>query len=1052
MPKEFFPARPESKPFIYAYSEPGTPAYKGHLKVGYTSIDVETRIAQQYPTLKPGAVPYRIEFSEPAVRSDGTSFMDHEVHDALGRMGHRALRTDDGKKTEWHHCSVQDVRAAWIAVRDRTDNIENRDQDFKMRPEQETAVKKTLAYFSKVNADNPIYTPKMLWNAKMRFGKTFAAYQLAKRMDAKRVLVLTFKPAVLSAWESDLLRHVDFEGWQFVTREGTQYEHCDPKRPIVCFGSFQDFLGTDSAGNIKSRNEWVHLTEWDLVIFDEYHFGAWNENSRKLFQQEEEDEADTQDSEDTRVGKANTGNEKNEGDLPIETKYYLFLSGTPFRALNSGEFIEDQIFNWTYSDEQREKETWPTKHPDKPNPYETLPRMVMLTYKIPDEIADIAKGGEYDSFDLNIFFEAEGEGKDAQFKLKDYVQNWLDLIRGAYKPAAVSDLKQGAEKPPFPYSDSRLRPVLNHTLWYLPRVNSCWAMYNLMMEPQNRGFWGDYSPWVCAGTQAGVGLAALKNAQGRMEDPLSSHSITLSCGKLTTGITMRPWTGIMMLTNIKSPESYFQAAFRVQSPWTVTNEAGDTDIIKQECYLFDFALDRSLRMVSDYSCRLSVNETGPEQKVGEFINFLPVLAYDGFRMKEVSAAEILDIAMAGTSATLLARRWESALLVNVDNDTLRRLLANDQAIEALMRIEGFRSLNQDITTIINRSEAIKKAKREKGESLTPKEKKELTAEEKELKSKRKQIQEKLIKFATRIPVFMYLTDFREECLKDVITQLEPGLFKKVTGLDVNDFELLVSLGVFDDGLMNDAVYKFRRYEDASLVYTGINRHEGKSVGLFDTKLSEFDYMYLKQQESLLTPEGFDAQGGGTKPEVDKPKSARKTEKVAKAEAPIEVDKPAVAAAGFEPSIDAPDDIDDALKAVMDGGFDFVDRRDKDGNLWIIGGTKLKDRVASLKKKGFDFKFKPGGGKATEHKDAWWIAAKPAFEEIGEEEIEAPAVSKAEFDKLAPGDIVFHKAFGYGDVLDINGDKIVVDFHEGKKKPSRTFMFPSTFYQGLLQIA
>jgi hypothetical protein len=198
--------------------------------------------------------------------------------------------------------------------------------------------------------------------------------------------------------------------------------------------------------------------------------------------------------------------------------------------------------------------------------------------------------------------------------------------------------------------------------------------------------------------------------------------------------------------------------------------------------------------------------------------------------------------MSGTTATLLARRWESALLVNVDNDTLRRLMDNKKAIEALMSIEGFRNLNQEIETIINKSETVKKARREANdEGLSSKEKKELTEQEKEYKSLRKKIQEKLIKFVTRIPIFMYLTDYRERCLKDVITQLEPGLFEKVTGLTVKDFELLVSLGVFNSALMNDAVYKFKRYEDASLSYTGINKHEGEEIGLYDTVLSQEDY-------------------------------------------------------------------------------------------------------------------------------------------------------------------------------------------------------------------
>jgi hypothetical protein len=238
---------------------------------------------------------------------------------------------------------------------------------------------------------------------------------------------------------------------------------------------------------------------------------------------------------------------------------------------------------------------------------------------------------------------------------------------------------------------------------------------------------------------------------------------------------------------------------------------------------------------------LNNDETNPEKKVEEFIKFLPVLAYDGSSMKQIDAAGILDIAMSGTTATLLARRWESALLVNVDNNTLERLMSNKDAMKALMSIEGFRNLNQDIETIINKSESVKKAKKEAGdEGLTPKEKKAISEEEKEYKTLRKQIQDKLIKFATRIPVFMYLTDHRERTLKDVITQLEPALFRKVTGLTVKDFELLVSLGVFNSALMYDAVYKFKRYEDTSLTYAGVNKHEDEDVGLFDTVLKKED--------------------------------------------------------------------------------------------------------------------------------------------------------------------------------------------------------------------
>ena len=486
----------------------------------------------------------------------------------------------------------------------------------------------------------------------------------------------------------------------------------------------------------------------------------------------------------------------------------------------------------------------------------------MLAYRMPESIQRIAKQGEFDEFDLNVFFSAEGEGENARFKYEDYVQKWLDLIRGSYLETTVDELKLGAQKPPMPFSDTRLLNVLSHTLWFMPNVASCCAMANLLAKKQNT-FYHDYRINICAGVKAGVGAAALDPVRDSMDNPLESKTITLSCGKLATGVTVRPWTGIFMLRNLSTPETYFQAAFRVQSPWEIVRDDGRPETVKKECYVFDFALDRALRQISDYSCRLNVAEHNPEKKVGEFIKFLPVLAYNGSAMRRVDAADILDIAMAGTSATLLAKRWESALLVNVDNDTLARLLASKEAMDALMRIEGFRSLNADIETIINKSNAVKKAKRE-GDKLTPKEKKELTDAEKEYKSKRKQIQEKLIKFATRVPVFMYLTDYREYSLQDVITQLEPDLFKKVTGLDVKDFELLVSLNVFNESLMNDAVYKFKRYEDASLIYTGVDKHTGENVGLFNTVVSHADYEAMTGQLAKSAAADGSADGGESK--------------------------------------------------------------------------------------------------------------------------------------------------------------------------------------------
>ena len=850
MTQEFFVQRPNVTPTIYGYELIGVDTHKGYIKVGYTDRDAETRIKEQLHT---SGVEYRILINESAMRPDGTCFTDHDIHKILRSKRFPQLK-QGLDKNEWFKCSVNDVMSAINYVRDGILSDENRTLTFKMRPEQDIAVQKTMKFFDKAKQDEPTKAPKFLWNAKMRFGKTFASYQLAKRMGLKRVLVLTFKPAVESAWRDDLISHVDFEGWQFVSNKDAhdnkvnideQFNSADKNRPIVVFGSFQDLLGTNDNGGIKAKNEFIHTTNWDLVIFDEYHFGAWRENAKKLF--DNPDEEETADFDAEKYKKDEADNAYNETFLPITTGYYLFLSGTPFRAINSGEFIEDQIYNWTYSDEQKAKEEWVGPN----NPYLSLPRMVMLTYRIPESIRQIAQQGEYDEFDLNVFFSAEGKGDDAKFKYENEVQKWLDLIRGSYLPSSVDDLKLGQDKrPPMPFSDTRLLNVLSHTLWFLPNVASCYAMANLLKQKQN-SFYHDYTINVCAGTSAGIGLDALYPVLSSMGNPLETKTITLSCGKLTTGVTVRPWSGVFMLRNLKSPETYFQTAFRVQSPWEITDNLGNKQIMKQECYVFDFALDRALRQISDYSCRLNVEESNPEKKVADFIHFLPVLAYDGSTMKQISAQDVLDIAMAGTSATLLAKRWESALLVNVDNDTLARLLANKEALDAIMSIEGFRSLNQDIQTIINKSNAVKTAK-SGAKNLTPKEKKELTDEEKEYKSKRKQIQEKLIKFATRIPVFMYLTDYRERSLKDVIMKLEPGLFKKVTGLDVNDFNLLCSIGVFNASLMNDAIFKFKRYEDSSLSYTGIEKSISDEVGGWDTVIrrEEYEKLFYNQQATM----------------------------------------------------------------------------------------------------------------------------------------------------------------------------------------------------------
>jgi predicted house-cleaning noncanonical NTP pyrophosphatase (MazG superfamily) len=834
---EILAPKPEVRPRIYAYSI-ADEAHKGLLKVGQTTRDVRQRIAEQ---LRTAAIRnYRIELDEAAEREDGSLFTDHEVRAALARRG------IENAELEWMRCTVTDVRAVLVELRTGRRFSGTHHETFSMRREQSEAVKVTHAYYHSRWGEDMHAVPRFLWNAKMRFGKTFTTYQLAKKMGAKRVLVVTFKPAVEDAWQTDLESHVDFDGWQYLSRNsGSDPTKVDGRKPVVYFGSFQDLLGRDAAGNIKPRNEWLHKVKWDLVVFDEYHFGAWRDTAKELFEGEEEAVAKKEAG--LEYGKVLEGINEDLGVLseqeieflPMTTKAYLYLSGTPFKALATGEFIEEQIFNWTYTDEQRAKEDFAARTPGKWNPYGALPQMRLLTYQMPDELIAIASAGEFDEFDLHEFFSASGEAESARFSHKSEVQKWLDIIRGSYAPRAVQDLKAGT-RPPFPYSDVRLLPYLQHAFWFLPNVASCHAMSNLLAEKQNV-FWKDYTVVVAAGAGAGIGLDALPPVRKAIGSGFDSKTITLSCGKLTTGVTVPQWSSILMLRNLKSPETYFQAAFRVQSPWSIKNPDGDDphreQVLKPVCFVFDFAPTRALRQISEYGIGLSPGEPNPENAVKDLVSFLPVLAYDGANMTQIDAGGILDIAMAGTSATLLARKWESALLVNVDNDTLRRILDNPEAMAAVERIEGWRSLGDNvIETIINKSDKVKELKNKaKDRELTEKQKKQLTEEEKEYKSKRKLVQEKLIKFATRIPAFMYLTDFRENTLQDVITKLEPDLFLTVTGLTVKDFHLLVRLKVFNTEQMNQAVFAFRRYEDSSLRYTGIESHEELTrYGLYDT--------------------------------------------------------------------------------------------------------------------------------------------------------------------------------------------------------------------------
>jgi len=830
--ERYFPLSEKSHPQIYAYSLDSSP---NEIKVGFTTkVDVRDRINEQ---LKTSNQSYRLLYYADAIKNTGDTFDDRAVHKWL--IDHGATRvpykeqfkTTIGRRPEiFTNCTEKDVEAAVKSIITGKDYSANRTNDYSLRTEQREAIDKTKAYFTKQKIAEPSKVPKFLWNAKMRFGKSYTALSLAKEMDMKRILIISFKVEIKDSWKNEVNTHIDFDGWQFIDiKEKNAAESIDKTRPYVVFGSFQDLLGKNPLGGIKVKNEWVHTDNWDMVIIDEYHFGAWRDKSKGLLLMDKEDE-------DMAL--------LDDNDLPITTEYILYLSGTPFRAINTGEFLEDQLYNWTYNMEQEAKNNWDSSKGE--NPYLPMPEMILMTYQLPEACTQIALKGEQDEFDLNEFFRAEiPEGKDAKdavFVHKNEVQRWLDIIRGKAEISNEIEKSMGATKPVLPYFDTSLEKMINHTLWYMHSIASCYAMKNLLNESQN-SFYKDYEVIVAAGSSAGSGEKALIPVREAMKNPLTTKTITITCGKLTTGITVRPWSAIFMLTSISTPEAYFQSSFRVQSAWTVKSDVADVpdEIIKPKCYIFDFAPNRALRQLSEYACSLNPDITSSdEEKVAEFIKFLPVLAFDGTGMYPINAVQILDYVASGTTATLLAKKWDSALLVNVANEMIQKIIDDKEAYDAIMQIEGFRNMNSDIfETIINRSKEIKETK-SKGDTNSDaenkKDKKEITEKEKEIKSKRKMIQECLRKFATRIPLFMYLTDEREICLKDVITKVEPALFKKVTGIKVSEFDRLVEIGVFNSSAMNEAVAAFRRYEESSLSYTGIDKHYGEKVGLWDVSV------------------------------------------------------------------------------------------------------------------------------------------------------------------------------------------------------------------------
>jgi hypothetical protein len=856
-------------PKIYAYtlSQYKSTPWKGNrkgaglYKIGFTTRDVRTRISEQLAQVK---MPTRSEpldlLVEPAISDDGNVFSDHDVHSILVKAG---FRRDEG---EWFECTIDEILAAIQAVREGRKLADVRPiPTFSMRQEQIDAVRKTADYFISHKKKSGDKAPDFLWNAKMRFGKTFTTYQLAREMNWKRILVLTYKPAVEKAWRDDL-RHKDFPNWRFHGKDDESPDLGD-KTPLVWFASFQDVLGKDAQGKVKLKNQDLYDVTWDAVVVDEYHFGAWRDAARSLYLGEEDEitgektEGDKSEEDFVATGDLEDGFvegiEEALHQSALEVNHYLYLSGTPFRALTEGEFLEDQVFNWTYSDEQRAKSSWKGEK----SPYAALPQMHLLAYEMPEKLKEVALNN-LSEFSLTEFFRTKKEGKTPVFIHENEVQRWLDLLRGQ----DLSDLwtvVSTSAAPPMPYADTNLLTALQHTVWYLPGVDSCIAMKNLLNSSHNK-FFNDYEIVVAAGKDAGMGQEALGPVEEAITNiPQSAKSITLSCGKLMTGVTVPAWAGIFMLRELKSPETYFQAAFRVQSPWTYkmpnTQMGGEDEIVvKEHCYVLDFSPNRALRLIVEYATKLRTGDPSKSDKeasLDEFMEFLPVLAFDGSTMTKVSAGDVINYLTKGISSSMLARRWNSPELITLDINAMEAILSDEKLLKSLEDIEMFRNISDDLTALISTNKELR-TKKLKKEKLSPTEKK----QEDEAKKKKDSIKKKLQRFLTRIPAFMYLTDDREKNVYEIITQVEPELFEKITTLSLKDFQRLVDARVFNHSKMDDAVWKFRQFETPSLSYTKIEESNlrGGWIRRRDERFADLiDRGLLKVGNRLVPTNGID---------------------------------------------------------------------------------------------------------------------------------------------------------------------------------------------------
>ena len=616
---------------MYAYSTPEIARHNGWLKIGDTEQGVHKRIKQQTHTAD---VRFELEWKDIAMfRDDCTYFRDHDFHDYLTE--YKGIERND--HTEWFRIDGQELRRCFEEFVSRDYQQKGLHYSYKLRDEQQRAVDMTLDYLKANNGEG-----KFLWNAKPRFGKTLTAYDLIKQMKAKNVLIVTNRPSIANSWYDDYEKFLAGQsGYRFVSdneslrdRQGVMtrsmfrewLRHRNENfAGQICFESLQGLKGSIYFGGNFNKLEWIKNTRWDILIVDESHEGVDTIRTDRAFNN-------------------------------IQRKFTLYLSGTPFKAIASGEFSDRQIFNWSYADEQEAKERWAS---DNHNPYENMPQLNLFTYRMSDIAREQVKQGmELDeegtidyAFDLNEFFKTKEDGK---FEHETDVRKFLKALTTQEK---------------FPFSTEELRKEMAHTFWLMPnRVDCAKAMAKLLREPRS-GF-DDYKVVLAAGDGKMDDNDETIKAYNKVKDAIAHHpkTITLSIGQLATGVTIPEWSGVLMLGNMQSAQLYMQAAFRAQNPYEYSE--GGIVVRKENAYVFDFDPARTLMLYDEFANNLKKSTTRGsgtteerKQNIRRLLNFFPVIAEDDEgRMMQIDERQVLSIPRKIKCEEVVRRGFMSNLL------------------------------------------------------------------------------------------------------------------------------------------------------------------------------------------------------------------------------------------------------------------------------------------------------------------------------------------------------------------------------------------------------